>query len=86
MNIKLAFTPVSQTPVDLLVFVLDAEQALHEVDDRQVLGHVPRAAAAVRRRPSSASTSRPCPEGAVARGPRRPTGARASRAGTSGRT
>jgi hypothetical protein len=44
MNIKLAFTPVSQTPVDLLVFVLDEEQTLHEVDDPAVRAHVQRAA------------------------------------------
>src|SRR5438132_844020 len=44
MNIKLAFTPVSLTPVDLLVFVLDDEQILHEVDDPAVRAHVQRAA------------------------------------------
>ncbi len=48
MNIKLAFTPVSQTSVDLLVFVLDEEQALHEVDDPGVRAHVERAAAQFR--------------------------------------
>ena len=33
MNIKLSFSPVSQTPADLLVVVLDDEKTLHVVDD-----------------------------------------------------
>ncbi len=46
MNIKLAFTPVSQNPVDLLAVVLDGEgPSLHEIDDPGVLAHVDRAAA-----------------------------------------
>jgi len=48
MNIKLAFTPVSQTSVDLLVFVLDDEQTLHEIDEPGVRAHVERAASQFR--------------------------------------
>ena len=46
MNIKLAFTPVSQTPVDLLVVILDADKALAKVDDPKVAAHVEKARAA----------------------------------------
>jgi leucyl aminopeptidase len=45
MNIKLAFSAVSQNPVDLLVVVLDDEKTLHQIDDAQVSAHVARAAA-----------------------------------------
>jgi leucyl aminopeptidase len=48
MNIKLAFTSVSQNPVDLLAVVLDAEKTLHEVEDPALRAHVERAAAAFR--------------------------------------
>jgi leucyl aminopeptidase len=43
MNIKLAFGPVSRTPVDLLVVVLDDETTLHDVDDPALASHVDRA-------------------------------------------
>ena len=46
MNVKLAFQPVSQTPLDLLVVILDAEKTLHDIDDAAVATHVARAAAA----------------------------------------
>ena len=42
MNIKLSFSPVSQTPVDLLVVVLDDEKTLHEIDDPALAAHVAR--------------------------------------------
>jgi leucyl aminopeptidase len=43
MNIKLAFTPLSKNPCDLLAVVLDEATTLHEIDDAAVLGHVRRA-------------------------------------------
>lgn len=46
MNIKLAFTPVSQTPVDLLVVILDAEKTLGQLDDPALQAHVDKARAA----------------------------------------
>jgi leucyl aminopeptidase len=45
MTIKLAFTPVSQTPLDLLVVILDEQQTLHAIDDPRVSAHVERALA-----------------------------------------
>ncbi len=46
MNLKLSFQPVSQTPLDLLMVVLDSEKTLHDVDDKAVLAHLARASAA----------------------------------------
>jgi leucyl aminopeptidase len=43
MNIKLSFAPVSATPTDLLVVILDPERPLHEIDDPTVRAHVDRA-------------------------------------------
>jgi leucyl aminopeptidase len=48
MNTKLAFSAVSQNPVDLLVVVLDDEKTLHEIDDAAIAAHVARAAAGFR--------------------------------------
>jgi len=48
MNVKLSFTPVSQSPVDLLAVVLDSEKTLHQIDDAALAGHVARAAEAFR--------------------------------------
>ena len=48
MNVKLAFSPVSKTPVDLLAVVLDEEATLHDLDDLAVDEHVQRAAAGFR--------------------------------------
>jgi leucyl aminopeptidase len=48
MNIKLAFSAVSQNPVDLLVVVLDDERTLHDLDDSALSAHVARAAAGFR--------------------------------------
>ncbi len=43
MNIKLAFTPPSKTPLDLLVVVLDEDKTLHDADDPAIAAHVARA-------------------------------------------
>ena len=48
MNVKLAFSPVSKNPVDLLAVVLDEEATLHDIDDPAVAEHVQRAAAGFR--------------------------------------
>jgi leucyl aminopeptidase len=48
MNIKLAVTPVSKNPVDLLAVVLDENATLHEIDDPAVVSHLQRAAAGFR--------------------------------------
>jgi len=45
MNLKLSFQAVSQTPLDLLVVVLDSDKTLHVIDDKAVASHVARAAA-----------------------------------------
>ena len=46
MNLKLSFQAVSQTPLDLLVVVLDSDKTLHAIDDDAVASHVARATAA----------------------------------------
>jgi leucyl aminopeptidase len=46
MNVKLSFSPVSQSPLDLLVVILDPEKSLHVSDDAAVRGQIERAAAA----------------------------------------
>ena len=66
MNIKLAFTPVSQTAVDLLVFVLDEEQVLHEVDHPAIRAHVQRAAAQYREKTLKREYFATLPEGSPA--------------------
>jgi leucyl aminopeptidase len=43
MDIKLSFAPVSKTPVDLLVVVLDEKKTLHAIDDETMASHVARA-------------------------------------------
>ena len=45
MNLKLSFSPVSQTTADLIVVVLDEGKRLHEIDDPVIAGHVARAEA-----------------------------------------
>jgi len=67
MNIKLAFTPVSQTPLDLLVVVLDAESTLHQIDDPALSAHVERARAAFREKTLKREYFATLPEGAAAR-------------------
>ena len=66
MNIKLAFTPVSQAAVDLLVFVLDDEQVLHEVDDPAIRAHVQRAAGQYREKTLKREYFATLPEGSPA--------------------
>jgi leucyl aminopeptidase len=67
MNIKLAFSPVSQTPLDLLVVVLDAEKTLHAVDDPVLRGHLERAAAGFQEKTLKREYMATLPEGASAR-------------------
>ena len=38
MNVKLSFSPVSQTTADLVVVVLDDEKTLHAIDDAAATG------------------------------------------------
>ena len=67
MNIKLAFTPVSQTPLDLLVVVLDPERTLHQVDDAALRAHVDRAGAAFREKTLKREYLATLPEGSAAK-------------------
>ncbi len=67
MNIKLAFTPVSQNTVDLLAVVLDADTVLHEIDDPALLAHVDRAATLFREKTLKREYFATLPEGAKAR-------------------
>jgi leucyl aminopeptidase len=67
MNIKLAFTPVSQTPVDLLVVILDPDRTLHQVDDPALLAHVQRARAAFGEKTLKREYFATLPEGSPAR-------------------
>jgi len=67
MNIKLAFTPVSQNPVDLLAVVLDPETPLHQVDDPTLAQHVARAEAGFREETLKREYFATLPEGAAAR-------------------
>src|SRR5688572_25764041 len=64
MNIKLAFTPLSQTPLDLLVVVLDADKTLHRTDDPVIQGHLARAAAGFREKTLKREYMATLPEGA----------------------
>jgi leucyl aminopeptidase len=67
MNIKLAFTAVSQTPVDLLAVVLDPEKTLHVLDDPALAAHVARAEAAFKDRSLKREYFVTLPDGAPAR-------------------
>jgi leucyl aminopeptidase len=67
MNVKLAFTPCSQTPVDLAVVCLDDEKTLHEVDDPGIRAHVERAAEAFRDKSLKREYFATLPEGAPAK-------------------
>jgi leucyl aminopeptidase len=67
MNVKLSFAPVSQTPLDLLVFVLDEGRTLHAVDDPQVRAHLERALSAYREKTLKREYFATLPEGASAR-------------------
>jgi leucyl aminopeptidase len=48
MNTRLAFGSLAQSPVDLLVVVLDIDKTIHAVDDPEVSGHLARAEAGFR--------------------------------------
>ncbi len=63
MNVKLAFTPISKNPVDLLVVVLDGDRVLHESDDPLVAEHVARAAAGFRDKTQKREVLVTLPEG-----------------------
>src|SRR5438093_2559331 len=67
MNIKLAFTPVSQTPLDLLVVVLDPDETLHQIDDPAVAAHVARANGAFREKTLKREYFATLPEGSSPR-------------------
>ena len=45
MNVKLSFGPLSATPLDLLLVVLDPDQTLHALDDPAAQAAVERARA-----------------------------------------
>ncbi|HET7747416.1 MAG TPA: hypothetical protein VFM29_08960, partial [Vicinamibacteria bacterium] len=66
MNIKLSFSPLSQTPTDLLVVVLDADQALHQLDDPVLDAHVKKAAAGFREKTLKREYLATLPEGSAA--------------------
>jgi leucyl aminopeptidase len=67
MNVKLSFTPVSRSPVDLLAVVLDEEKTLHQIDDATLSAHVERAAAGFRDKTLKREYFATLPEGAVAK-------------------
>jgi len=67
MNVKLAFTPVSENPADLLVVILDEEARLAEIDDAAVAAHVDRAAEGFRAKTLKREYFTYLPEGAGAR-------------------
>ena len=67
MNIKLSFSPVSQNPLDLLVFVLDDTRTRHAVDDAGVRAHLERALGGFRERTLKREYYATLPEGAPAR-------------------
>jgi leucyl aminopeptidase len=67
MNIKLSFTPVSQNPLDLLVFVLDDDKTLFSVDDPVLRAHLDRALGGFREKTLKREYFATLPEGASAR-------------------
>ena len=67
MNVKLAFTPVSKNPVDLLAVVLDDEKTLHVVDDPALDAHVRRALESFRGKTLKREYYATLPEGAPAK-------------------
>jgi leucyl aminopeptidase len=67
MNLKLAFTPASQTAVDLLAVVLDGEKTLHQIDDPVLASHVEKAAALYREKTIKRDYYVTLPEGSPAR-------------------
>jgi leucyl aminopeptidase len=67
MNIKLSFAPVSQTPLDLLVFILDDEKTLHAADDPAIGVHLDRALSGFREKTLKREYFATLPDGASAR-------------------
>jgi leucyl aminopeptidase len=67
MNVKLSFGPVSQTPLDLLVVVLDPDKTLHVVDDPAIAAHLERATAAYREKTLKREYFATLPEGSSPR-------------------
>jgi leucyl aminopeptidase len=67
MNVKLAFTPASKNPVDLLAVVLDEDKTLHEIDDPALAEHVRRAAEAFRAKTLKREYFATLPDGGPAR-------------------
>jgi leucyl aminopeptidase len=66
MNVKLAFTPVSRTPTDLLVVILDADTRLHDVDDAAIAAQVESASERFRAKTLKCDLFTLLPEGAAA--------------------
>jgi leucyl aminopeptidase len=67
MNIRLAFGTIAQSPVDLLVVVLDDEKRLHETDDPALSAHLARALAGFKDKSLKRELLVTLPEGAPAR-------------------
>jgi leucyl aminopeptidase len=67
MNVKLSFAPVSQTPLDLLIVVLDEETTLHAADDPVLVAHLERARAGYKDKTLKRDYFATLPEGAAAR-------------------
>ena len=67
MNVKLAFTPASKNPVDLLAVVLDEDKTLHEIDDPALAEHVRRAGEAFRAKTLKREYFATLPDGGPAR-------------------
>jgi leucyl aminopeptidase len=66
MNIRLAFGPVSQSPVDLLVVILDDQRILHETDDPTLSPHLARAASGFKDKTLKREYFATLPEGSAA--------------------
>ncbi len=67
MNLKLAFGPVSKSPVDLLAVILDEQKTLHALDDAVLSSHVERAAAAFKAKTLKRDYFATLPEGQAAK-------------------
>jgi leucyl aminopeptidase len=67
MNLKLSFQPISQNPVDLLVFILDPGVKLHSSDDPVVSAHVEKAREAFAAKTRKREYFATLPEGARAK-------------------
>jgi leucyl aminopeptidase len=67
MNVKLSFSPVSQSTADLMVVVLDEEKTLHAIDDPALGAHVDRARAAFKDKTQKREYFVTLPEGGRAR-------------------